>query len=89
MLKISKNGLILHKLVGSFGFSQIFFVSPPHPTSSPSVPDGDRKFWVPPPIKNLEKKPWLGILVPGFCGFKQLLWTSNDFNIKFGEIVLA
>ena len=32
-------------------FSQV----PPHPTSSPSGTDGDRKFWVP-PIKNLEKK---------------------------------
>ena len=28
MLKIAKNGLILHKL-GSFGFSRIFFASPP------------------------------------------------------------
>ena len=30
---------------------------------------------------------FIGILVPGFCGFKQLLWTSNDFYIKFGEII--
>ena len=28
MLKIAKNGLILHQ-VGSFGFSQIFYASPP------------------------------------------------------------
>ena len=55
MLKIAKNGLILHE-VGSFGFSRIFFTSPlPHPTSSPLGTDGDRKFWVP-LIKNLEKK---------------------------------
>ena len=25
--------------------------------------------------------------MPGFCGFKQLLWTSKDFYIKFGEII--
>ena len=25
--------------------------------------------------------------MPGFRGFKQLLWTSNDFNIEFGEII--
>ena len=25
--------------------------------------------------------------MPGFCGFKQLLWTSNDFYIEFGEII--
>ena len=37
-------------------FSQ---VPPPHPTSSPSGTDGDRKFWVH-PFKNLEKKPWWG-----------------------------
>ena len=44
--------------MGSFGFSRIFFASPPpHPTLSPLGTDGDRKFWVP-PIKNLEKKPW-------------------------------
>ena len=34
-----------------------FFLEVPHPTSSPSGTDGDRKFWVP-SIKNLEKKPW-------------------------------
>ena len=57
MLKIAKNGLILH-LVGSFGFSQIFFASPPPP--SDFVPVGDRrepKILSPPPIKNLEKNP--------------------------------
>ena len=26
-------------------------------------------------------------LVPGFCGLKQMLWTSNGFYIKFGEII--
>ena len=55
MLKIAKNGLILH-YVGSFGFSQIFFASPSPP--SDFVPVGD--LWGPkilsPPIKNLEKK---------------------------------
>ena len=30
---------------------------------------------------------FIGILVPGFSGFKQLLWTSHDFYIKFGEII--
>ena len=30
---------------------------------------------------------FLGILVPGFRGFKQLLWISNDFYIEFGEII--
>ena len=30
MLKIAKNGLVLH-YVGSFGFSRIFFASPPPP----------------------------------------------------------
>ena len=56
MLKIAKNGLILHK-VGSFGFSQIFFASP-----SPIQPRPRRKLtWqepkiLSPPIKNLEKK---------------------------------
>ena len=56
MLKIAKNDLILH-LVGSFGFSRIFFASPP---PSDFVPVGDRrgpKILSPPPIKNLEKKP--------------------------------
>ena len=58
MLKIAKNGLILH-LVGSFGFSRIFFASSPPPPSD-FVPVGDRwgpKILSPPPIKNLEKKP--------------------------------
>ena len=42
--------------MGSFGFSQIFFPSPPpHPTSSPSGTDRDRKFWVPPHQKFREK----------------------------------
>ena len=35
----------------------------------------------------LFKQQFLGILVPGFRGFKQLLWTSNDFYKEFGEIV--
>ena len=35
----------------------------------------------------LFKQQFLGILVPGFRGFKQLLWTSNDFYIEFGEII--
>ena len=39
MPKIAKNGLILH-LAGSFGFSQIFFASPP---PSDFVPVGDRR----------------------------------------------
>ena len=39
MLKIAKNGLILH-VVGSFGFSRIFFASPP---PSDFVPVGDRR----------------------------------------------
>ena len=51
MLKIEKNGLILHK-VGSFGFSRIFFASPPHPTSSPS---GTENFESPPHQKFREK----------------------------------
>ena len=38
--------------MGSFGFSWIFFASPPPPIQL-------RKFWVPPPIKNLETKPWI------------------------------
>ena len=41
MLKIAKNGLILH-LMGSFGFSQIFYASPP--SDSVPAPDGDGKF---------------------------------------------
>ena len=52
--------------MGSFSFSRIFFAStPPHPTSSPSGTNGDRKFWVPPPINNLEKKPCSGCII--FC----------------------
>ena len=55
MLKIAKNGLILH-LLGSFGFSQIFFASPPPPYDF--VPIGDRRGpkILSSPIKNFEKK---------------------------------
>ena len=59
MLKIAKNGLILH-YVDSFGFNQIFFRKS-HPSDFVSV--GDRrgpKILSPPPIKNLEKKPCMG-----------------------------
>ena len=42
-------------VLASVGF--FLQVPSPHPTSVPD-PDGDRKCWVP-PIKNLEKKPWL------------------------------
>ena len=41
MLKIAKNGLILHQ-VGSFGFSQIFFLQVPPPQSD-FVPVEDRR----------------------------------------------
>ena len=57
MLKIAKNGLILHK-VGIFGFSLIFFASlPPPPPPSDFVLVGDRRGQkiLSPPIKNLEK----------------------------------
>ena len=54
MLKIAKNGLILH-YVGSFGFSRIFSQVPPpirlHPHWGPT---GTENFES--PIKNLEKK---------------------------------
>ena len=62
--------------MGSFGFSQIFFASPPPPTSSPSGTNGDRKFWVfpPPPIKNLEKNPGYGRYV--------LLRFSNVWSLS-------
>ena len=55
MLKIAKNGLILH-YVGSFDFSRIFFASSP---PSDFVPVGDRRGpkIFSPPIKNLEKNP--------------------------------
>ena len=53
MLKIAKNGLILHQ-VGSFGFSQIFFASFPPLPPSDFVPVGDRRGpkILSPPIKN-------------------------------------
>ena len=62
MLKIAKNGLILH-WVGSFGFSRIFFVSPPPPIRlcPRRGPMGTENFESP-PIKNLEKKPCEGPL---------------------------
>ena len=55
MLKTAKNGLILH-LVGSFGFSQIFFASPPPLQLRPVGPRRGQTF-LSPPSKNLEKKP--------------------------------
>ena len=63
MLKIAKNILILHQ-VGSFGFSLIFFASPPPPIRlrPRRGPMGTENFESPPPIKNLEKKPWTSSL---------------------------
>ena len=61
MLKTPKNSLNL-AWGGIWGFSRNFFPSPP---PSDFVPDGDRrgrKNVSPPPIKNLEKKPWRGRL---------------------------
>ena len=55
--------------MGSFGFSAIFFASPPpHPTSSPSGTDGDRKFWVPPHQNFREKTLTLIYKVSRFPG---------------------
>ena len=60
MLKIAKNGLILH-YVGSFGFSRIFFRKPPPLRLRPRRgPTGTKNFEFPPPIKNLEKKTLAG-----------------------------
>ena len=57
MLKIAKNGLILH--MGSFGFSHFFRKSPPPIRLRPRRgPTGTENFESQ-PIKNLEKKPWL------------------------------
>ena len=56
MLKIAKNGLILHQ-VGSFGFSLIFFTSPPPP--SDFIPVRDRQgpqVLSPPPHQEFREK---------------------------------
>ena len=45
--------------MGIFGFRRIFFASPPPPPHLTSSPSGTENFESPPPIKNLEKKPWL------------------------------
>ena len=50
MLKIAKNGLILHQ-VGSFGFSQIFFARPPIQLRPRRIPTGTENFESPPPSK--------------------------------------
>ena len=82
MLKILKNDLILHT-VASFGFGQIFFQVPP-PIREPKI------LSPPPPIKNLEKKPWATqismkyeltfietALGSDFCTFWLILLTDN------------
>ena len=81
MLKIAKNGLILH-LVGSFGFSPIFFASPP-----PSdFPTGTENFEFP-PIKNLEKKPCVYVCPVVKTPFSRLSLCSQDPQLQHGSVL--
>ena len=63
-------------LSGQLWLQSDFFASPPpHPTSSPSVPDGDRKFWVPPHQKFREKALWRCLIGKISVVFK--IFTKN------------
>ena len=75
-LKIAKNGLILHW--GQFCLNNLIF-SPQVPPPSDFVPDGDQKFWVPPPphqkFRENTLDPWCALPTP--CSSFLALYRSS------------